>query len=67
MSAPRNENAAAAARYSIPQVCQIIGLGRATVYDRITRGLLRVVKDGHRTFISRAELERYLKDCEGQS
>lgn len=64
MSKPQNESAAAAARFSIRQVCQITGLGRATVYDRVARGLLRVVKDGHRTFITRGELERYLKDCE---
>jgi excisionase family DNA binding protein len=52
------------ARFSILQVCQLTGLGRSALYDRISRGLLRVVKDGHRTFISRAEVERYLKACE---
>ncbi|MCY1078868.1 helix-turn-helix domain-containing protein [Archangium lansingense] len=52
------------ARFSIPDSCRITGLGRSALYDRIARGLLCVVKDGHRTFISRAELERYLKACE---
>jgi hypothetical protein len=59
-----NDPLPAPARFSIPQVCQISGLGRSALYDRIGRGLLRVVKDGHRTFISRTELERYLAACE---
>lgn len=60
MSTPRNDNAA---RYSIPQVCEIIGLKRSTVYARITAGLLRPVKDGARVFIPRDELDRYLAAC----
>lgn len=52
------------ARFSIPEACRITGLGRSALYDRIGRGLLRVVKDGHRTFISRAEIDRYLAACE---
>lgn len=59
-----NDQIPAPARYSIPQALQITGLGRSALYDRISRGLLRVVKDGHRTFISRSEIERYLKSCE---
>lgn len=53
-----------ASRYSILQVCEITGLCRATVYNRIASGLLRPVKDGGRTFISRAEIDRYLASCE---
>jgi hypothetical protein len=47
-------------RNTIPEVSQVTRLSRASVYDRIARGLLRVTKDGNRTFVTGAELERYL-------
>lgn len=52
------------ARYSIPQFAELTGLSRSTVYERIARGLIKLTKDGRRSFVSRAELERYLKACE---
>lgn len=57
----------APARFSIPEACRITGLSRSALYDRVSRGLLKVIKDGHRTFIARAELERYLSACEAAS
>jgi len=53
-------------RNTIPEACEVTGLARATLYARIKAGLLRVTKDGARTFISGAELERYLAACEAQ-
>lgn len=47
-------------RNTIPEFCQIAKISRATAYDRVARGLLRVTKDGARTFVTGAELERYL-------
>lgn len=54
-------------RNTIPEFCQISGLAKATVYQRIKAGLLRVTKDGARTFITGAEIERYLAACEAQA
>ena len=47
-------------RNTIPEVGAIVKLSRATIYDRIKRGLLHVVKDGGRVFVTGEELERYL-------
>jgi excisionase family DNA binding protein len=54
----------APARNSIPESCSILNYSRSTLYDRIQKGLIKVVKDGRRSFIMREELERYLKACE---
>ncbi|QRK06702.1 helix-turn-helix domain-containing protein [Archangium minus] len=55
------------ARYSVPAACRVFGYSRSTFYDRVQKGLIRLTKDGRRSFVSREELERYLKACEGQS
>ena len=47
-------------RYTIEEACQLTRLSRATLYERIAAGRLAVVKDGRRTFVTGAELERYL-------
>ncbi len=48
-------------RNTIREACQLTRLSRATLYERIAAGLLNVIKDGRRTFISGEEIERYLK------
>ena len=58
---------AIALRNSITQTCAVLNLSRATLYDRIKRGLIRVTKDGGRTFISGQEIERYLAACAAAS
>lgn len=47
-------------RNSIREVVAVLKISRPTVYDRIKRGLLHVVKDGGRVFVTGEELERYL-------
>lgn len=47
-------------RSTIPEFCALAKISRPTAYDRIKRGLLKVVKDGRRTFVSGEELARYL-------
>lgn len=47
-------------RYSIVEAMNLLELSRSTVYERIATGQLQVVKDGHRVFVMRQELERYL-------
>ena len=52
-------------RNTITEAVEILKISRALIYVRIKAGQLRVTKDGARTFISGAELERYLAACEG--
>lgn len=47
-------------RNTIPEVIAALKISRPTVYDRIKRGLLHIVKDGRRSFVTGEELERYL-------
>jgi excisionase family DNA binding protein len=48
-------------RYSLREVEKLLGLSRSTLYARIAAGKLLIQKDGGRTFVSSAELDRYLK------
>lgn len=50
-------------RNTIDETCHILKLSRATLYQRIRAGLLQTTKDGARTFVSGAEIERYLSRC----
>ncbi|WP_224240201.1 helix-turn-helix domain-containing protein [Hyalangium gracile] len=52
------------ARYSISAACNTLGYSRSTFYDRVQKKLIKLTKDGRRSFVSREELERYLKSCE---
>ena len=53
-------------RNTIPESLAILKIGRSSLYDRIARGLLRVTKDGARSFISGDELARYLASANEQ-
>ena len=54
-------------RNTVRETCAILRLSHATLYDRIKSGRLHVTKDGARTFVTRAEIARYLAACEAQS
>jgi excisionase family DNA binding protein len=47
-------------RYSLREAQTLLGLSRSTLYTRIAAGKLTVHKDGRRTFVLAAELDRYL-------
>jgi hypothetical protein len=53
-------------RYPVREAFGILGLSNATGYRRAKEGLLRIVKDGARSFIMASELERYLSACEAE-
>jgi excisionase family DNA binding protein len=57
-------SALAPLRYALSDVAKMLGLSRSTLYARIAAGKLIVQKDGGRTFVSSAELERYLTALE---
>jgi len=44
----------------ITEAARILRISRATLYDRIRDGLIATQKDGRRTFITAAELHRYV-------
>lgn len=50
-------------RYPVDEFCSLTGLSRPTFYRRVKEGLVQVQKDGHRSFIIAAELDRYLQGC----
>ncbi|MGB6451503.1 MAG: helix-turn-helix domain-containing protein [Steroidobacteraceae bacterium] len=54
-------------RYKIPEVAAVIGIRHTTIYQRIKQGKLRAHKDGHGTFITRAELLRYVQTLAGET
>lgn len=51
-------------RFEIDEVVKILRMSRAQVYNRISEGAIRAQKDGARTYVTLAELERYVEDCE---
>ena len=47
-------------RFEIPEAARILRISRATLYERTREGLITTQKDGRRTFITAAELQRYV-------
>jgi excisionase family DNA binding protein len=47
-------------RFEITEAARILRISRATLYQRIRGGLIATQKDGRRTFITAAELHRYV-------
>jgi excisionase family DNA binding protein len=50
-------------RFEVVEAAQILRMSRAQLYIRIHEGSIRPQKDGARTYITRAELERYVESC----
>ena len=50
-------------RFGVSEATQILRMSRAQLYVRIAEGAIRAQKDGARTYITRAELERYVLSC----
>ena len=42
-------------------------MSRAQIYNRIHDGSLKPQKDGARTYITRVELERYVRACDPEA
>lgn len=53
---------------TIPQACELTGLGRSTLYRLFEDGKLQRLKSGTRTLIKVADLEAYIESlCDGQA
>jgi excisionase family DNA binding protein len=50
-------------RFEISEAARILRVSRAQLYNRIHEGSIRRQKDGARTYITCAELERYVESC----
>jgi excisionase family DNA binding protein len=53
-------------RYRIEEALELLGLARSTCYGAIKDGRLKTVKDGRRTFVNAAEIDRYVNDPSAQ-
>jgi excisionase family DNA binding protein len=51
-------------RFPIGEAARILRMSRAQLYNRISEGSIRHQKDGARSYITRAELERYVLACD---
>jgi len=51
--------------YSVADAAQAIGISRSRLYEHISEGTIRPIKDGRRTLITLGELERFLQTLEG--
>lgn len=49
-------------RYDINEAARMLRISRATLYERIRAGNIRTQKDGRRSFITAAELQRYVAE-----
>jgi excisionase family DNA binding protein len=50
-------------RFDVDEAARILRISRAQLYNRIQEGSLKRQKDGSRTYITHAELERYVEAC----
>ena len=46
-------------RVPVEEAARLLGISRPTMFRRIQRGEITAVKDGRRTLVTTAELERY--------
>jgi len=51
-------------RYSVQESAKILRKSVPSVYLAIRQGRLTLTKDGRRSYINRAELERYVAACD---
>ena len=50
-------------RFEMSEAARILRISRAHLYNRLHDGSIRAQKDGARTYITHAELERYVESC----
>lgn len=53
--------------YRVREAAQAIAISRSRFYELVAEGRIRVLKEGKRTLVRRAELERYLDALEGHA
>ncbi len=53
--------------YRPKEAAQVLGIGRATLYELMHAGRIRSVKDGGMRFITRDALTAYVRELEDQA
>lgn len=51
---------------TVEEAARALQISRSLLYEEMRRRRVRVVKIRHLTRIRQAELERYIRDCEGE-
>ncbi len=52
--------------YSVEEVCEILGVGRNTLYEALRRNELPKIRIGRRIVIPKSALDRLVKDGQPQ-
>lgn len=66
-SAPKADYEFRPLRFDVAEAARLLRMSRAQLYNRMKDGLIAAQKDGARTYITRAELKRYVGSCERKS
>lgn len=53
------------ALYSVPEIIDMVGIGRTRLYQELNSGRLKAVKIGKRTCVTKDSLETWLSTLEG--
>lgn len=53
--------------YRPKEAAQVLGIGRATLYDLLHAGKIRSVKDGGKRFITHDALRDYVRELEARA
>jgi len=53
-------------RFEVTEAARILRICRALLYKRIKEGQIKAQKDGRRTYVSAAELHRYVASLDGE-
>ncbi|MFY8144421.1 MAG: helix-turn-helix domain-containing protein [Caulobacter sp.] len=53
--------------YRVSEAAEALAISRSRFYELVSEGRIRILKEGARTLVRRAELERYLDALETQS
>jgi hypothetical protein len=54
-------------RLEVPEAARMLRMSRSQLFNRMKEGSIKAQKDGSRTYITRAELERYVATCAERS
>lgn len=53
--------------YRVREAAEVLAISRSRFYELVAAGKIRILKEGSRTLVRQAELERYLDDLDGSS
>jgi len=54
-------------RYAVTEAASLLGVSRPHLYKRVKDGKIRLSKDGSRSFVDAAEIDRYVASMAGST